>query len=55
MQLNIFMKRMREGRVIFVRSWIGCKLNLTLMHEVVCIKSVLDPYGLEKLFSNYVA
>jgi len=56
MQLNIFMKRMREGTVRFVIYWIGCKLNLILMHDVVCIKSVPEPSGWEKLFSeNYVA
>jgi len=39
------MKRMREGTVRFVRYWIGCKLILTLMHDVVCIKSVPEPSG----------
>jgi hypothetical protein len=42
MQQNIFMNRRREGMLTFLRYWIGCRLNLTFMHEGVCTQTVSE-------------
>jgi hypothetical protein len=42
MQQNIFMSRRREGVLIFVKYWIGCRPNPTFMHDVVCTLTVSE-------------